>query len=93
MEKESTAKRVLRRIVRTMGTANTQALFGPKSWAPQTDYTPVKSSKRDFPDLDNSPDAVEAREKSARNSLLVPLAAILGVIAVLAIGVLIKLYL
>ena len=64
----------------------------PKSWWPQTNYKPVDPNKRNLPELDNHPDAVEAREKAAQKSILVPLAAILGVTAVLIFGVLIKLY-
>lgn len=90
MKKENTVKRLLRRVMGTMGTANTTSLFGPKSWAPQTDYSPVRPDKRKVPELDNSPEAAEARAAAAKHSLLVPLAAIAGVIAVLVIAVLIK---
>lgn len=60
----------------------------PQSWHPQTNYSPVNPAKQALPELDNSPQAVKAREKAARRAVLVPLAAILGVIAVLGFGVL-----
>jgi len=62
----------------------------PKSWHPQTDYNPVNPNKQEHPKLDNSPEAVEERTRSARSSLLVPLAAILGVILILVIAVIVK---
>ncbi len=58
----------------------------------QTDINPVDPNKRDLPELDNSPEAAEAREKAAKRSVWIPLAAILGGAAALAIGVMIKLY-
>ena len=62
----------------------------PKSWHAQTNYSPVNPAKHRLPELDDSPEAVRSREKAARNSILVPLAAVIGVIAILTIAVLIK---
>ena len=62
----------------------------PKSWHRQTNYSPIDPAKDVLPELDDSPEAKEARTTAAKHSLLIPLAAILGVIAVLVIGVLIK---
>ena len=56
----------------------------------QRDYSPVDPQKQALPELDNSPDAVEARTDEARKSLLVPLAVILGAIAVFAIAILVR---
>lgn len=64
----------------------------PKSWHPQTNYSPIDPLEDVLPELDDSPEAVEARTDAAKHSLLIPLAAVLGVIAVLTIGVLIKMY-
>ena len=60
----------------------------PKSWHPQTNYSPIDPSKDVLPELDDSPEAIEARTDAAKHSLLIPLAAILGVIAILRGGVL-----
>jgi len=71
MNRNSYIYQIMRRCAAVLGHANTQALFGPKSWVPQTDYNPVDPNKQDLPELDTSPEAVEFREKEARNSLLV----------------------
>ena len=62
----------------------------PKSWWAQTNYSPIDPAEQTLPELDDSPEAAEARERAAKHSLLIPLAAIISVIAVLVIGVLIK---
>ena len=62
----------------------------PKSWHPQADYSPVNLNKRDFPELDSSPEAAEKRTREARSALLVPLAAIIGVIVIFAAAIFIK---
>ena len=62
----------------------------PKSWRRQTDYNPIPpGSDRPAP-VDMRPKAVEERERQARNSLIVPLAIIIGAILVFGVTVLIK---
>ena len=62
----------------------------PKSWHAQTDYNPVPPGKYRPEPIDMRTDAVEERERQARNSLIAPLAIIIGVVLVLGAAVLIK---
>ena len=52
----------------------------PKSWHAQADYNPVPPGSDRPKPVDMRPKAVEEREKRARNSLLVPLLIIAGVV-------------
>ena len=74
----------------SMPPINPDASRIPAGIGRQTDINPVDPSKDVLPKLDDSPEAIEARTDAAKHSLLIPLAAILGVTAVLIIGVLIK---
>ncbi|MBR5230483.1 MAG: hypothetical protein IKW01_06435 [Firmicutes bacterium] len=81
----------LKKFIRTAGKANTFTLFGPKSWTPQTDYNPVPpGSHKTSGTVDMRPKAVAEREKAAKNSLIVPLVTIAGVVAVLVLAIIIK---
>ena len=82
---------ILRRRFRARVTVSGIAVSRyPKSWHAQTDYNPVPPGAGRPETIDMRPKAVEEREKQARNSLIVPLVTIGGVVLVLVIAVLIK---
>jgi len=62
----------------------------PKSWQPQTDYTPVSPGSEKAEKIDMRPKAVAQREKEARRALILPVAAVVGVVLVLVAAILIE---
>ena len=88
--KRLTSNPFIRKYMHIVAKANIYNLFGPKSWAPQTDYNPVPPGSDKPEPIDMRPSAVAEREKAARRSLIVPLAAIIGVVLTLTITILIK---
>ena len=88
--KRLTSNPFIRKYLHIASKANTFNLFGPKSWVPQTDYNPVPPGSDRPKPIDMRPKAVEERERQARNSLIAPLAIIIGVVLVLGAAVLIK---
>ena len=91
MNRNSIFYKVIHRYFRAVGRANTFNLFGPKSLSGNFDEVkPVDSRESEPRYLDNSPEAVEKRSREARNSLLVPLTVILGVVIIFAAAIFIK---
>ena len=90
VETKQSISRNREKIFQYSGKANTFNLFGPKAWAPQTDYNPVLPGSDKPEQIDMRPKAVEAREKEARKALVLPVVAIAGVVLVLAAAILIK---
>lgn len=91
MNRNSIFYKVVHRYFRALGRANTPNLFGPKSLSGNFDEVkPVNPQDLEVRQMDNSPQAVEERTKAARNSLLVPLAVIAGVIVIFAIAILLR---
>ena len=83
-------KDTLAKLIRAAAKAHPTALFGPENIRPQTDYNPVPPAGSTPHKIDMHPDAVNKREKAARNSLLVPAVIIAGVFLILVIPSLIN---
>lgn len=89
MNRDSSLYKALRRLmIRPLANPEFSRRYGSASG--QSDYSPVDPEKDTLPKMDNSPQAVEERTKAARNSLLVPLAVIAGVIVIFAIAILLR---
>ena len=89
MNRRSKLYRGLQRLTLAIGKANAGYIFNISGVKPQTDYNPVDPTEDEIRPLDSSPEAVRKREKAARNSLLVPLAVILGVVLFFAVVILV----
>lgn len=89
MNRSSKFYRGMQRLTVAIGKANVGYIFNISGVKPQTDYNPVDPAANEIRPLDSSPDAVRKREKAARNSLLVPLAVIFGVVIFFAVVVLV----
>ena len=79
MNRNSKGFKAVRRLTCAIGRANTGYIANISGVKPQTDYAPADPKKDRIRPLDDHPEAVRKREKAARNSLIVPLAVILGV--------------
>lgn len=90
MNYRSDLYKVLRRIFIRPYTGHGAAVKFPDSWRPQRDFSPVNPNKQELPKIDTRPEAVEERTKAARNSLLLPLAAIAGVVLIFAAAILLR---
>ena len=89
-KQNSPFRRFFKQYFNIIAKANVFHLFGPKAWAPQTDYNPVVPGADKPEEIDMRPKAVEAREKEARNALVWPIVTVASVVVVLVMAILIK---